>query len=188
MHKKIIQSSDYIFDCNYFTAKGSTWCDELVSDDSGQYFTFIFTFEPNLLIYKYAMPKANDFEQYEHLQANVPGLLQPETEHNVELQIVESTHKEVVIQESTTRGATTKKQLVKSVEIIEPVELDPSITRADLVQEKGIIMGKPTGDIDFDMIKRLFEINELIFRIDQPDRLIPPQLRSWRHVKAVLWV
>lgn len=184
MHKKIIQSGDYIFDCDYTTAKGSTWCDALVSDDSGQYFTFVFTFEPNLLIYKYAMPKANDFEQYEHMQANVPGLLQPQTEPQIELQIVEATHKEVVIPEPTIKATT--KQLIKSVEVIEPVELDPSITRADLVQEKGIIMGKPTGDIDFDMIKRLFEINELIFRIDQPDRQIPPQLRSWRHVKAVL--
>ena len=61
--------------------------------------------------------------------------------------------------------------------------MDTSVTRADLVQEKGIIMGKPIADIDFIMIKRLFEINELLFRIDQPERSLPSELRSWRDVE-----
>ena len=54
------------------------------------------------------------------------------------------------------------------------------MTRADLVQEKGIIMGKPVADIDFTMVKRLFEINELIFRIDQPERTLPNEMKSFR--------
>ena len=61
--------------------------------------------------------------------------------------------------------------------------MDTSVTRADLVQEKGIIMGKPIADIDFVMVKRLFEINELVFRIDQPERSVPSELRSWRNVE-----
>ena len=61
--------------------------------------------------------------------------------------------------------------------------MDTSVTRADLVQEKGIIMGKPIADIDFIMVKRLFEINELVFRIDQPERSVPSELRSWRDVE-----
>ena len=61
--------------------------------------------------------------------------------------------------------------------------MDTSVTRADLVQEKGIIMGKPIGDIDFVMVKRVFEINELVFRIDQPERSVPGELRSWRDVE-----
>ena len=61
--------------------------------------------------------------------------------------------------------------------------MDTSVTRADLVQEKGIIMGKPIGDIDFVMVKRMFEINELVFRIDQPERSVPSELRSWRNVE-----
>ena len=61
--------------------------------------------------------------------------------------------------------------------------MDTSVTRADLVQEKGIIMGKPIGDIDFVMVKRMFEINELVFRMDQPERSVPSELRSWRNVE-----
>ena len=44
-------------------------------------------------------------------------------------------------------------------------------------------MGKPVADIDFTMVKRLFEINELIFRIDQPERTVPSEMKSWRDVE-----
>ena len=44
-------------------------------------------------------------------------------------------------------------------------------------------MGKPIADIDFTAVKRLFAINELIFRIDQPERSVPSELKSWREVE-----
>lgn len=53
---------------------------------------------------------------------------------------------------------TTKKLKIESV---------IPINRIDLVQEKGLIMGKSKVDLTLDDIKRLFELSELIFRIGQ---------------------
>ena len=53
---------------------------------------------------------------------------------------------------------TTKKLKIESI---------APINRIDLVQEKGLIMGKSKMDFTLDDIKRLFELSELIFRIGQ---------------------
>ena len=53
---------------------------------------------------------------------------------------------------------TTKKFKIESI---------APINRIDLVQEKGLIMGKSKMDFNLDDIKRLFELSELIFRIGQ---------------------
>ena len=47
------------------------------------------------------------------------------------------------------------------------IETVVPINRIDLVQEKGLIMGKSKVDLTLDDIKRLFELSELIFRIGQ---------------------
>ena len=47
------------------------------------------------------------------------------------------------------------------------IETVVPINRIDLVQEKGLIMGKSKVDLTLDDIKRLFELSELIFRIVQ---------------------
>ena len=117
------------------------------------------------------------------MQPNVPGLASDEA-----VQVTVRERKEtpslVVNEPTTTKAQTTrKKQPATTESIVKPLEMDLSITRTDLVQEKGIIMGKPIGDIEFVTIKRLFEINELIFRLDQPEREVPSPIRSWRHVQ-----
>ena len=66
-----------------------------------------------------------------------------------------------VKQESKSYGnevETTKKIKIESV---------APINRIDLVQEKGLIMGKSKVDLTLNDIKRLFELSELIFRIGQ---------------------
>ena len=56
---------------------------------------------------------------------------------------------------------TTKKLKIESI---------APINRIDLVQEKGLIMGKSKMDFTLDDIKRLFELSELIFRIGRDSR------------------
>ena len=42
-------------------------------------------------------------------------------------------------------------------------------------------MGKPKQDLEMKTIKRLFEIDEIIFKIDNPDHSPPHDLSTWKN-------
>ena len=43
-------------------------------------------------------------------------------------------------------------------------------------------MGKPKQDLEIKTIKRLFEIDEILFKIDNPDHSPPHDLSSWKNI------